>query len=349
MTAPYRKELWHSGLHVLTCVFNSQRYRTRFDLYENFRKHIEGTGDTVSHLDYPTSANVPLWTIELAFMRRGWAVTQPGDPRDIRMRTGTELWHKERCYNIAVPHLPDDFKYIALVDADIQFTRHDWAEETIHMLQHHPVVQMWGEAEDLDPSGHVFQRHVSFAKSYVDNVERGVDYLRNGTYGPGLPRPTKAFWHPGFAWAFRREAWNDLGGLIDMAVLGSADNHMAKALIGDAESSMHPDISQGYQRHIYRWQERAEKYIRRNIGYVNGTIVHFWHGQKKRRRYWDRWKILTDTQFDPNEDLKPDWQGLWQLEDHGDPRSIELRDQLRNYFGQRNEDSIDFDESERKV
>ena len=55
----------------------------------------------------------------------------------------------------------------------------------------------------------------------------------------------------------------------------------------------------------------------------------------------DRWKILTENQFNPNTDIKRDWQGLFQLEDHGDMRSIKLRDDIRKYFRARNEDSID--------
>lgn len=349
MAAPYIRERWHPKLHVLTCVFNSPRFRSRFDLYEQFKKHILGTGDHADHHEYSGSHDVPLWTAELAFMRRSWAVTQADDPYDLRLRTGAELWHKERVFNLLAQRLPEDWQYVAIVDADTHFTRHDWAEETIHQLQHHPVIQMWGEAHDLDPKGYVFQRHISFAKSYHDGVERGADYQRNGVYGGGKPKPKVSFWHPGFAWAFRRDAWNQLGGLIDTAVLGSADNHMAKALIGDAESSYNPAVTDGYKRPILRWQGRAEKYIRRNIGFVDGTILHYWHGSKIRRRYWDRWRILVDTAFDPAEDLKADWQGLWQLEDHGDARSIQLRDRLRKYFFERNEDSIDFDERERKL
>ena len=92
---------------------------------------------------------------------------------------------------------------------------------------------------------------------------------------------------------------------------------------------------------IVDWQSQAEQNIRRNVGYVPGVLTHFWHGKKKDRKYWDRWQILVRNQFNPRRDVKRDAQGLLQLVDHGDLRSIQLRDELRDYFRQRSEDSID--------
>jgi hypothetical protein len=131
-------------------------------------------------------------------------------------------------------------------------------------------------------------------------------------------------WHPGFAWAIRRQAFNDLGGLIDWAILGSADDHMAKALIGRENRSVPTTMHPEYRHMLKVWQERAEKYIKRNVGYVSGTIHHMFHGAKKNRKYVERWQILTKNKFQPSVDLKKDWHGLYQLTD----RSWKLRDDI---------------------
>jgi hypothetical protein len=89
------------------------------------------------------------------------------------------------------------------------------------------------------------------------------------------------------------------------------------------------------------WEARALKYIRKNIGFVPGTIYHNWHGAKTNRKYKDRWSIMVDSQFDPAIDIKKDWQGLYQLTDRRGEISVKLRDDLREYFRTRNEDSID--------
>lgn len=141
----------------------------------------------------------------------------------------------------------------------------------------------------------------------------------------------------GFAWSARREAIDMVGGLIDWAILGAADHHMAMALIGKIEKSMYKGLHPNYIIKCLQWQNRCEKYIRRDIGFVAGTIFHHWHGKKKDRKYTERWKIVADNKFDPNSDLLRDWQGLYQL----DPERIILRDQIRKYFRNRNEDSID--------
>jgi hypothetical protein len=75
--------------------------------------------------------------------------------------------------------------------------------------------------------------------------------------------------------------------------------------------------------------------VARNIGYVPGLLIHEWHGKKKDRKYKSRWDILIEHGFDPDLDLKRDWQGVWQLTD----RSPGLRDGFKAYFAARNEDS----------
>ncbi len=150
-----------------------------------------------------------------------------------------------------------------------------------------------------------------------------------------------AYWHhPGFAWAARREAVDVLGGLFDVAVVGEADYIMAKSLVGEGLDVLYPGVSPGYRKAVVDWQARALK-LRGDLGYVPGTVLHHWHGRKASRHYWDRCKILTDTQFDPTVDLNRDWQGLYQLVDHEKPRSILLRDAIRAYFRSRNEDGIE--------
>lgn len=326
-----RPDIIKDPLYVITVVFNPVRFRSRWALYKKFEKHIEDSGAI-------------LYTVECAFGEREFAITESDNPRHIQVRTSHELWIKENLINLAFTRLPADWKYAAWVDADVKFVRPDWVGETLHKLQHYQVVQMFSEAQDLGPNYEPFMRHLGFMYSYLN----GIKYPANaGYYYPKVTGPAGLnVYHPGFAMAARREAINKLGGLIDCAVLGAADNHMAKALIGDGHLSYHPDVTPEYKRQIDEWEQRAELHIRRNVGYVEGLLLHNWHGPKRDRKYWDRWKIIVDNQFDPHLDLKKDSQGLWQLVDRLEPRSIKLRDQVRQYFAQRNEDSIELHEDE---
>ncbi len=308
----------NSDLHVIAVIQNPVRYRARYELYQQFAKEMEAAG-------------VDLWTVELSFGERGKAVTKNERTRQVHVKTLDELWHKENLINYGISCLPEDWKYVAWIDADVTFQRPDWVQETLQQLQHYHVVQMWETCVDLGPHGQVLSTHHSFISQYL----KGKPYAYKGEGG------YYEMWHPGFAWAASREAIDHLGGLLDTAILGAGDNHMAHALVGMVDKTLAKGLHPNYAKHLNIWQTRAERNIRRDVGCVPGTILHHWHGKKVDRRYHDRWQILVQHQFDPDWDLKKDSQGILQLVDHGDVRSIGLRDALRRYFRLRNEDSID--------
>ncbi len=299
---------------------NPKRYRSRNENYRHFKEHMLDSG-------------VNLWTCEIALGGRCFEITDHGDPKALQLRTNAEIWHKENALNLLVQRLPPDWKYVAFIDSDVEFTHwrghKAWFNETVHMLQHHRIVQLFQHAIDMGPTGEVIQMHTGFAYSYC----RGQPMPKPGNYGH--------HWHPGFAWAVRRETWDQMGGLIPWAIMGAADNHMAHAWIGRVMESVNPGVSGPYFEKLQAYQDVCNLAVRKDIGYINGTIRHHWHGKKKDRKYWDRWRVLTETKFDPNRDLRADSQGLLALVDLGDERSILLRDRARDYYLARNEDSLD--------
>jgi hypothetical protein len=300
-------------LYVIGALSNPVRYDRRYQLFDKWKKYMLG---------FP---NLRLYTVEMAFGERGFYTGPEETMQCVQLRSYEELWHKENMINLAVARLPDDWEYVAWIDTDIMFSRPDWVDETIHQLQHYMFVQMFETAIDLGPTGQALKMHNSMI----------ANYLRGASFAPGY-----LDWHPGFAWAARREAWDAVGGLFDQAVLGSGDRHMACAMIGKAPVSYSAQLSKGYKDAVLNWEDKCDRYIKRDVGFVQGTILHQWHGKKRDRGYQSRWKILESNKFNPVTDLKRDWQGLWQLEVTND-RQIELRDDIRRYFRSRNEDSID--------
>ena len=320
-------------LYVIAVVSSPVRYRSRYELYRAFERHMEESGAIV-------------YTVEWAFGDREFEVTEPNNPQHIQVRGSHELWNKENMINIGLSRLPHGSKYVAWIDCDVTFTRPDWVQETLHLLQHYKIIQMFSHAQDVGPKyepmpGSMFD---SFLYSFKNGVplpykEKSLSYPYPGAAWAKVGDMQK--WHCGYAWAARKEAINEIGGLIDWAILGSADHNMAAGLIGKIESTVHGNVHPNFMRKMLIWQERAQRTIRQNVGYMDGLLIHHWHGKKANRGYVDRWKILVDNQVDPMEDLTKDWQGLLQLVDHGDARSVKLRDDIRKYFRQRNEDSID--------
>lgn len=294
-------------LWVVTVISNPERYKSRYELYKRFLQHME-------------ESHVNLITVELAHGDRPFEITEELNPNHVQLRTKDEIWHKENMINIGISKLPPDWKYVAWIDADIKFSREDWAEEIVHLLQQYDVIQLFQHAVDLGPTGEVLKVNNGFVYSWENKLDPKNNYSSH---------------HPGFGWACTKEAFNHLGGLIDFAVLGAGDRHMAMALIGKVEQTTDKRLSDGYKESLLIWEKRANRHIRQNIGFMEGTIFHMFHGSKRKRFYSDRWKILLNHKFDPEFDLKKDWQGLYTFTDEG----LRLRNDIRNYFRSRDEDS----------
>lgn len=320
-------------LHIVTCISNPIRFQSRYRLYRDFEDHMRAAG-------------ADLYTVECAFGDRPFEVTTAQHPNQLQVRTRCEMWHKENLLNLMIARLPSDWEYVAWIDADLHFVRPDWVNETVQQLQHYEIVQLFSEAQDLGPDGHAFARYRSFAWSTVNGIPRpepNQHVASNGDcyYGGNASSGPITYWHhPGYAWAMRRDAFDAVGGLLDFAVIGEADSIMGRSILGESHHTFYPGVSGGYRHAVNQWQRRAAR-LRRNIGFVPGTILHSWHGKKAQRNYWQRCRILAECKFDPATDLKRDWQGLFQLVDHGDERSLLLRDAIRSYFRSRNEDSTE--------
>jgi hypothetical protein len=295
-------------LYVVTPYFNSWRYKSRKNLYENFAEYVRNT------------PNTELVTVEVAFGDRPF---ETDDDEKIQLRTNTELWHKERSINLAINRLPSDWKYVAWIDGDLQFARPDWALETIQLLQHYKVIQMFSESINLSPKFELIgNKRPSFLYSYCNGLPTKGDYGKLS--------------HPGFAWAATRQAINDLGGLFDVAILGSGDLHMARCLTSELEDAIYSKLSPDYQQALHIWKDRCDKFIKRNVGYMPGLVLHGYHGAKINRAYQSRWKILTDANYSPITDIKCDSQGLYQFSGN----KPEMEYAIRRYFMDRKEDDL---------
>jgi hypothetical protein len=306
-------------LHVVTVCFNPMRFVSRYNLFREFRERCKAAGAEV-HI------------AEASFGERPHEVRNDVQDQDFKFRIRDELWQKEALINATVARLPSDWKYVAWIDGDVGFTDHNWVQETIQQLQHFAIVQMFHTAVDLDAQGNITNTFKGFPASWLENRNEPdtacSDYYYHG-------KGKKGYWHPGYAWACTRQAWDAMGGLLDINVVGGGDHQMCRALYGGAAKAIPFKSTVPYRNAVLGWQTHAMR-LQQNVGFVPGTLLHYWHGHKAARGYFDRWKILADNKFDPIKDLRRDWQGLLQLAGN----KPQLRDDLRRYFRMRQEDSI---------
>jgi hypothetical protein len=238
----------------------------------------------------------------------------------IRLTSDSRVWLKENLINLGVKALPKDWKYLAWIDADLEFLNQNWVQETIRGLQRADVVQLWRTAVNLGPHGEAIKVDKSFAYMFVGS---GTDWTATDKYG---------FWHPGYAWACTRAAFQKMGGLPDWAILGSGDRHLAMSLAGLGQTSCPGTIHENYKIMLKLYEKSLKNF---KVSWVDGTIIHYWHGSFTDRKYRERWDILVQNSFDPFEDIGYTDEGLVQLTEKGQ----RFEKYLDDYFMGRREDS----------
>lgn len=320
-----------SHFYVITPIINSSMYRARSENYWKFKQMID-------------SAGVLLLTVECAFGERPFEVTERDNPMHLQFRTIEELWHKENMINIGINYLRQldpDAKYVAWIDSDCfpMSTPRAWFEATFHALQHFQIVQMWEYLINFGPDNQpISQPQMSFMATYAANGYT-VPKWKNVRHTLAGHSGLVSLGRPGLAWAANLSALDAIGGLIDFTIIGSGDWHMAHALVGAMEIRSSEHVLTRYSQKLFDFQTLCERWIKRDVGFVRGTVGHWFHGDKGNRRYGDRGRILIENGYDPDRDIKRDSQGLYQLETW-EPRQIRMRDLIRDYFATRNEDSV---------
>jgi hypothetical protein len=296
-------------LHVIIVVSNPCQFAKRYILAKEFIQRIE-----------KEEQNVILYVVELIYPKQKYILTTRKNPRHLQLFAPTPLWHKENMVNLGVKHLlPASWKAVAWIDADVEFENTTWATDTLKILNGcKDVVQLFSHAVDMN------------AKGLTLNVFNSAGYQytkQNPHIGKGCN-----YWHPGFAWACTRKAYEQMGGLLDVGVLGSGDNLMLFSILGIAEKTLNYNYSASYKSSIMEFQERARGL---RFGYVPGVIRHHFHGSKVNRKYTERWQILIKHEFDPCIHATKDSNGVIVPTAECPP---DFLNDVMNYFRERNED-----------
>lgn len=300
-----------SDLWVVTTYFNPCGYATRRINYERF---IAGL----------TAVGVPCMTVECAF--DGEPFELPPSEHVMQLR-GDVLWQKERLLNLGAAALPKACKYVAWIDADVLFMNPDWAEQTKRVLQDKVVAQLFTSCMRLDQAGNDTD---DIAVSFGAIASADPSTINTGRYD--------VHGHTGYAWAMRREIFDEVG-LYEHSVVGSSDHFMAHAIYGVygfcVENALKQDAKQ--LNHLYQWGSRFYELVQGSFGVVPGRLVHLWHGDLKNRRYFLRMHDVTDLGFDPATDVCAEQHKplMWTATGLSKPG---LAQYFYNYFAERQED-----------
>lgn len=289
-------------LYVITTITNPINYKRRYDLYFEFEERM-------SKYD-----NVVLYTVELIYFSQDFKVTNENNSRHIQIKMNDEcyLWYKENLLNIAIKKLPETWKYVAWIDADIEFTDCSWTNMAIEKLKSFDVIQLFEFCHNLDINKNIISRESN--KSFASHC-----HLKDkNIYG-----------HVGYAWAMTKEFYMKIGYIYDMSITGNGDLIFAYCLrqlpcVSGLLSCLNKTII-----------EYSKNFIDSKISFIPVTIYHHYHGSNANRQYMSRHLLLTKYNFDPETYLYRDNEGLLMVTNLF---CQDFKNDLKTYFLSRKED-----------
>ena len=307
-------------LWAIACYFNPVGYRRRLENYHTFKRNLM----------------VPLVTVELAY-RDGFEL--PDDAADtlIRLRGRDVLWQKERLLNLALRALPAECDAVAWLDCDIVFEDGDWSERALRALDRYPMLQPFERLYELSESACNEAPLDAFKVAPAYSV---AHLLARGEVTPGLLRGVmraRQTGTSGLAWVARRELL-DRDGFYDACVIGSGNRAMISAALGRPDDAIHYlRMKPRWAEHYLTWAEGHAARVRGNIGCVEGSLIHLWHGHLEHRRYDDRHSGFAIFDYDPSRDIALDDEGCWRWNSD----KPEMHEFVTRYFRERREDGVD--------
>lgn len=325
LAAASSRQVFASGRHredtlwAVTSYFNPVGYRSRWRNYAIFREHLAA----------------PLLTVALEFGET--AELSAGDADIlVRLTEGDVLWQKERLFNLALEYLPAACEKILWLDADTVFPEPDWLERVDRALDHWPVVQPFRDVRRADRALNLGgldqgawsecapeQTSAAYLRSRGIRSSRSRQYL-GAQYG---------FATPGLAWATER-SFIESTGFFDQAIIGSGDLAFWSGVSGDHSCFLHAGRIASVVEVWQEWQPRAHANSQGRVGYLDATVLHLPHGDRRLRNFADRWEILRRSDFDPRTDIRIGDAGTWLW---SSPKP-DLHQEVAEYFVRRRED-----------
>lgn len=276
--------VYHPEAVIIACYYNPYKspYRkAAFDVFYDSIKHLEHRIVELVIGDAEPELNI----------NKHKHITQH--------HTDTLLWHKETILNNIISTLPDKYKYVFWLDADVLFEYKYWLVDSVYELSNGAnIIQPFKNCVHLEkdeftprklptelylaPKPNKKDKSVwnSFAYNQTIRGDKCSDHDYN-THG-----------HVGFAWGIKRSILDEVK-LFDHALIGGADHIMAHCAEGEFD---HPCLTKVYDEktlaEIKEWGEKFYALVDNKFSYSLGTLSHIWHGDLVKRDYYNRIKTF---------------------------------------------------------
>lgn len=266
--------------------------------------------------------NIPYYVVECVFQD-----FEPQIPdANLVLRSNSYMFYKESLLNKLEKVVPEKYTKLVCIDADVIFDSPDWIDQISRTLNKYDIIQPFAEACWLTP----------------DNTRINTHKMSYG-YALGKGRPVNMslmhMYHPGFAWAFKRDIFLKLGGFYERSIIGGGDIAfilpMFPKRLSDADfikANLHGKFGEFV---LDSWREYDDNFrkVKPSIGFLPIRLFHLFHGVQQDRKYTERYAAISKA-------LHGSWEREISINNDGlyEFNNPQLNDVLYKYFADRNED-----------
>ena len=250
-------------------------------------------------------AKIPYYTMELVYDDRSPEIAEA-----FHVRGNSYMFQKENICHLLEKRIPTNYTKLLFLDADLVFSDEDWYNKLSEKLNSYEVVQPFTNAIWLNLEyNHIIMQRISC----VFNKDKNKNNI-NGS-------------HVGFAWAFQRSYFNEVG-MFRYAIVGGGDSYCSMIYLNNTS---YMDTSSSIPEIVSQFKILFNSSRKPSISYLNGNIFHLWHGSLENRDYVNRKDILSGI-GDISNVLIENQDGVFEFTDHI------LNEKMCNYFIRRDDD-----------
>jgi hypothetical protein len=264
------------------------------------------------------AVGIPYYVAECVFPGR-----KPQLPEaDLHVRSASFMFYKEQLLNLLEPHVPTQYTKLVFLDGDILFDAPDWINQISVKLNTVDVLQPFQEACWLTPDNtRIRSKKLSYGHALVHGLA-------------GKPGELHSY-HPGFAWAMRREIFQALGGFFPRSIVGNGDMMFTLNFFVDTIPESFRTDHKICDFILKEWPNYHANFkgVAPSVGYLNLKALHLFHGLTEKRQYRTRYGDVAEF-------LKGEWEEITTVNADGlaefrDPRASAA---VLEYFKRRDED-----------
>jgi len=264
---------------------------------------------------------IPVFIIECVFHKNKQQIPNA----TLVVKSNSYMFYKEQLLNKLETIVPEKYTKLVFLDADVIFDTPDWVDQISTSLEKYDVIQPFSQSCWLTPDN---TRIYSKKNSYAHAIIRKMP----------INKATVHDYHPGFAWAMKRDIFRKIGGFFPRSIIGGGDVTFVLNLFPFklSDDFFYYIVDQNFGKFIIEaWREYNANFktVNPRLGYLSNRAFHLFHGVKEHRqyvsRYQDIYNVLKGTW---NDEINVNSDGLFEFKRPED-NSIVLK-----YFKSRNED-----------